>query len=113
MIYDGVGKTTFEKGIGCLGRRGIMALYGAASGVPDPISPTAFAAGSLYLTRPGLGDYTVDRQELSKRAGDVLSWVESGELKLHIGHEFPLSEAPEAHRQLEGRATAGKVLLLP
>ena len=113
VIYDGVGKTTFEKGISCLGRRGVMALYGAASGAPDPISPTAFAAGSLYLTRPGLGDYTVDREELSQRAGDVLGWVASGELKLRIGHEFPLSEAPEAHRQLEGRATTGKVLLIP
>jgi NADPH2:quinone reductase len=113
VIYDGVGKTTFEKGISCLSRRGVMALYGAASGAPDPITPSAFAAGSLYLTRPGLGDYTVDREELSQRAGDVLGWVASGELKLRIGHEFPLSDAPEAHRQLEGRATTGKVLLIP
>lgn len=113
VIYDGVGKTTFDKGISCLGRRGIMVLYGAASGAPDPISPSVLAAGSLYLTRPGLGDYTVDRPELSQRAGDVLGWVASGELKLRIGHEFSLSDAPEAHRQLEGRATTGKVLLIP
>ena len=113
VIYDGVGKTTFEKGIGCLGRRGVMALYGAASGAPDPITPAAFAAGSLYLTRPGLGDYTVDREELAQRAGDVLGWVASGELKLRIGHEYSLSDAPEAHRQLESRATTGKVLLIP
>jgi len=113
VIYDGVGKTTFEKGISCLGRRGVMALYGAASGAPDPITPAAFAAGSLYLTRPGLGDYTVDREELAQRAGDVLGWVASGELKLRIGHEFSLSDAPEAHRQLESRATTGKVLLIP
>jgi NADPH2:quinone reductase len=113
VIYDGVGKTTFEKGISCLGRRGVMALYGAASGAPGPITPAAFAAGSLYLTRPGLGDYTVDREELSQRAGDVLGWVASGELKLRIGHEFSLSDAPEAHRQLESRATTGKVLLIP
>jgi NADPH2:quinone reductase len=113
VIYDGVGKTTFEKGISCLRRRGVMALYGAASGAPDPITPAAFAAGSLYLTRPGLGDYTVDREELAQRAGDVLGWVASGELKLRIGHEFSLSDAPEAHRQLESRATTGKVLLIP
>ena len=72
-----------------------------------------FSAGSLYLTRPGLGDYTVDRAELEQRAGDVLGWVADGSLKLHIGKELPLSEAPEAHRLLEGRATTGKVLLIP
>ena len=113
VVYDGVGKTTFQQSVSCLGRRGVMALYGAASGNPDPIDPRLFAAGSLYLTRPGLGDYTVDRAELDSRAGDVLGWVASGQLKLRIGHEFALSDAPEAHRQLESRATTGKVLLIP
>ena len=113
VVYDGVGKTTFQQSVSCLGRRGVMALYGAASGNPDPIDPRLFAAGSLYLTRPGLGDYTVDRAELESRAGDVLGWVASGQLKLRIGHEFALSDAPEAHRQLESRATTGKVLLIP
>ena len=113
VVYDGVGKTTFHQSVSCLGRRGVMALYGAASGNPDPIDPRLFAAGSLYLTRPGLGDYTVDRAELESRAGDVLGWVASGQLKLRIGHEFALSDAPEAHRQLESRATTGKVLLIP
>ena len=113
VVYDGVGKTTFQQSVSCLGRRGVMALYGAASGNPDAIDPRLFAPGSLYLTRPGLGDYTVDREELEMRAGDVLGWVASGQLKLRIGHEFTLSDAPEAHRQLESRATTGKVLLIP
>lgn len=112
-VYDGVGKTTFQQSVSCLGRRGVMALYGAASGNPDPVDPRMFAAGSLYLTRPGLGDYTVDRAELEQRAGEVLGWVADGRLKLHIGHELPLSEAAEAHRLLESRATVGKLLLIP
>ena len=111
-VYDGVGKTTFQQSVSCLGRRGVMALYGAASGNPDPVDPRILSAGSLYLTRPGLGDYTVDRAELEQRAGDVLGWVASGELKLHIGQELPLAEAAEAHRRLESRATTGKLLLL-
>ena len=112
VVYDGVGKTTFQQSVSCLGRRGVMALYGAASGNPDPVDPRILSAGSLYLTRPGLGDYTVNRAELEQRAGDVLGWVASGELKLHIGQELPLSEAAEAHRLLESRATTGKLLLL-
>lgn len=112
-VYDGVGKTTFQQSVSCLGRRGVMALYGAASGNPDPVDPRILSAGSLYLTRPGLGDYTVNRAELEQRAGDVLGWVASGELQLHIGQELPLAEAAEAHRRLESRATTGKLLLLP
>jgi NADPH2:quinone reductase len=113
VVYDAVGKTTFEKSISCLGRRGHMVLYGQASGAPGPISPAVLGAGSLYLTRPGLGDYVVTRGELEQRAGDVLGWVKSGELKLRVEHVFPLSEAAEAHRQLESRATTGKLLLIP
>ncbi len=90
-----------------------MVLYGQASGAVPPIDPRALGNGSLFLTRPGLGDYTVTREELEKRAGDVLGWVSSGELKLRVDHVFPLSEAPEAHRQMEGRATTGKILLIP
>lgn len=112
-VYDGVGKTTFHQSVSCLGRRGVMALYGAASGNPDPVDPRLFAAGSLYLTRPGLGDYTADRAELERRAGDVLGWVADGRLRLHISHELALRDAPEAHRLLEGRATTGKLLLIP
>ena len=112
-VYDGVGKTTFDQSIASLGRRGHMVLYGAASGAPDPVSPGILSAGSLSMTRPGLGDYTVNRAELEQRAGDVLGWVSSGELKLRIGGEFALADASEAHRQLEGRSTTGKLLLIP
>ena len=77
------------------------------------MDPRTLGSGSLFLTRPGLGDYTTTREELEMRSGDVLGWVKSGELKLRIEHVFPLAEAAEAHRQLEGRATTGKVLLIP
>jgi len=88
-------------------------LYGAASGPPADINPGILGRGSLSLTRPGLGDYTTTRDELEKRSGDVLGWVKSGELKLRVEHVFQLSDAAEAHRQLEGRATTGKLLLIP
>ena len=113
VVYDSVGKTTFDQSISCLGRRGHLVLYGAASGPPADINPGILGRGSLSLTRPGLGDYTVTREELEKRSGDVLGWVQSGELKLRVEHIFPLSDAAEAHRQLEGRATTGKLLLIP
>ena len=113
VVYDAVGKTTFDGSISCLGRRGHMVLYGQASGAPDPLDVRKLGNGSLYLTRPGLGDYTVTREELEQRAGDVLGWVQSGDLKLRVEHIFPLSDAAEAHRQLESRATTGKLLLIP
>ena len=113
VVYDAVGKTTFDQSISCLGRRGHMVLYGQASGAPPPMDPRVLGAGSLYLTRPGLVDYTVTREDLEQRAGDILKWVKSGELKLRVEHVFPLSEAAEAHRQLESRATTGKLLLIP
>ena len=113
VVYDGVGKSTFNQSINSLGRRGHMVLYGAASGAPEPVSPTILSNGSLSMTRPGLGDYTVNRSELEKRAGDVLNWVSTGELNLRIGAEFSLEDAPEAHRQLENRSTTGKLLLIP
>ena len=112
-VYDSVGKTTFDKSLNCLARRGCLALYGQASGPVPPVSPTALSRGSVFLTRPALGDYTADRQALLWRAGEVLDWVASGKLKLRIGGTFPLAEAPEAHRQLEGRHTTGKLLLIP
>jgi NADPH:quinone reductase len=112
-VYDAVGKTTFDKSVSCLARRGYMVLYGQASGPVPPMDPRVLGNGSLFLTRPGLGDYTATREELEQRAGDVLGWVKSGELKLRVEHVFPLSEAAEAHRQLESRATTGKVLLVP
>ena len=114
VVYDAVGKTTFDKSIACLAPLGMMALYGQASGPVPPVDFNSFGSGrSLFITRPGLASYTATRESLLWRANDVLGWVASGELKLHIGHTFPLSEASEAHRLLEGRATTGKVLLMP
>jgi len=113
VVYDAVGKTTFDKSVSSLARRGYMVLYGQASGPVPPIDARILGNGSKFLTRPGLGDYTATRAELEKRAGDVLRWVKSGELKLRVEYVFPLSEAPEAHRQLESRATTGKLLLIP
>jgi len=113
VVYDAVGQTTFEGSINSLARRGYMVLYGQASGPVPPVDPRVLGNGSKFLTRPGLGDYTVTRQELEQRAGDVLGWVKSGELKLRIEHVMALSEASEAHRQLESRLTTGKVVLIP
>ena len=113
IIYDAVGLTTFAKGLNCLGRRGYMVLYGQASGPVPPIDSGALRNGSLFLTRPSLGDYTATREDLLQRANEVLDWVATGQLKLYIGLTLPLSEAQEAHRQLEGRLTTGKILLTP
>ena len=88
-------------------------FYGQASGPVGPIDSGVLRNGSLFLTRPGLGDYTATRDELLLRADECLGWVQSGELKLHVGLELPLSDAAEAHRQLEGRMTTGKILLTP
>ena len=113
VVYDAVGQTTFDQSISCLARRGYMVLYGQASGAPPPVDPRRLGPGSLYLTRPGLADYMADRKELEKRSTDVLDWVQSGGLKLRVEHVFSLADAAEAHRQLEGRATTGKLLLIP
>ena len=112
-VYDSVGKTTFDQSMACLAPRGYLVLYGQASGPVPAMDPRVLGNGSLFLTRPGLGDYTATREELEQRAGDVLGWVQSGQLKLRVEHVFPLADASEAHRQLEGRATTGKVLLVP
>ena len=113
IIYDAVGQTTFDKGLRCLGRRGYMALYGQASGPVSAIDARALSSNSIFVTRPSLADYTATRDELLQRANEVLGWVATGQLKLHIGLTLPLSEAQEAHRQLEGRLTTGKILLTP
>ncbi|MBI4199143.1 MAG: quinone oxidoreductase [Chloroflexi bacterium] len=113
VAYDAVGKTTFDKSVACLMHRGYMVLYGQASGPVPPVPLPVLNKASLFLTRPILGDYTATRDELLHRAGDVLGWVRSGKLKLHIHARFPLKEASEAHRQLEGRLTTGKLLLVP
>jgi NADPH:quinone reductase len=114
VIYDSVGRATFDKGLNCLARRGMMVLYGQSSGSVPPFDPQILnRKGSLFLTRPTLAHYIADRADLLARAGEVLEWVASGALKLRVGHEYPLAEAAEAHRQLEARRTTGKLLLLP
>jgi NADPH2:quinone reductase len=114
VVYDSVGRTTFEKGLNCLARRGLMVLFGQSSGPVGPFDPQVLnQKGSLFLTRPTLAHYIAARAELEARAADVLRWIARGTLKLHLAHEFPLAQAAEAHRQLEGRKTTGKVLLLP
>jgi len=114
VVYDSVGRDTFEKGFNCLAMRGYMVLYGASSGPVGAFDPQVLnAKGSLFLTRPSLFHYTVSREDLVRRAGDVLGWIQKGELTLRIGATFPLAEAAQAHRDLEGRRTTGKVLLLP
>jgi NADPH:quinone reductase len=114
VVYDGVGQATFEKSLDSLARRGTMALFGQASGPVPPFDPAILnAKGSLYLTRPSLFHYIAAREELAARAADVLGWIRDGRLKLRVEHEFPLREAAEAHRALEGRRTTGKVLLRP
>lgn len=114
VVYDSVGKTTFEKSLNVLAPRGYLVLFGQSGGPVFPVDPAILGVkGSLFLTRTTLGHYTATREELLQRAGDVLGWVASGQLKLRIEQTFPLGEAAEAHRRLEGRQTTGKVLLLP
>ena len=113
VVYDAVGLTTFNKSIACLAPRGYMVLYGQASGPVPPVPVSMLNNGSLFLTRPGLGDHTATREELLQQAGNVLEDVRSGRLKLHMHGKFALKDAAEAHRQLEGRLTTGKLLLIP
>jgi NADPH2:quinone reductase len=114
VVYDGVGRTTFDKSLACLVPRGLMALFGQSSGAVPPIDPGRLAAhGSLFLTRPTLFHYIATRDELTARAGDLFGWLAAGKLQLRIGAELPLRDAAEAHRALEGRQTTGKVLLIP
>lgn len=114
VIYDAVGKTTFAKGLNLLRPRGMMALYGAASGPVPPLELRELSnRGSLYLTRPVLSHYTLTREELEWRASDVLNWVDSGRINVRIGGSWPLAEAAAAQAALESRATTGKLLLLP
>lgn len=114
VVYDSVGKTTFLKGLNCLARRGMMVLCGQSSGPVDPVDPQLLnQKGSLFLTRPSLFHYIATRDELVARAGEVLGWVVEGKLAVRIDREYALSEAAAAHRALESRQTAGKVLLIP
>lgn len=113
-VYDGVGRATFDAGLDSLRPRGMLVLYGAASGAVPPLDPQVLnAKGSLYLTRPSLAHYVATRDELLSRAGDVLGWVASGELSVRIGARYPLADAGRAHDDLQARRTTGKSLLLP
>jgi len=114
VVYDGVGRDTFLKGLNCLQTRGTMVLYGQASGPVDPLDPQMLRSkGSLFLTRPTLSDYVADTEELELRAGDLFDWLRGGELEVRIDRTFPLAQAAEAHRYMEARKTMGKVLLIP
>jgi NADPH2:quinone reductase len=114
VVYDAVGKTTFDKGFDCLVPRGMMVLYGQASGPTGPFDlQTLNGKGSLFVTRPSLNHHIASREELVQRAGELATWIKDGKLKLRMEFEFPLKDAAEAHRALEGRKTTGKVLIVP
>jgi NADPH2:quinone reductase len=114
VVYDSVGKTTFDGSLTCLRPRGTLVLYGGASGAVPPFDLIQLSTrGSLYITRPTLKDYTATRDELVRRAGDVLRWIAEGTLKLRLEHNYPLADAAQAHLDLEGRKTTGKLLLIP
>ena len=114
VVYDGVGRETFLRGLDLLRPRGTMVTFGNASGAPEPVAPLLLTQkGSLFLTRPSLGHYVATTQELRYRAGEVLGLVAAGELDVRVGLRLPLERAREAHEALEGRRTTGKVLLEP
>ncbi len=114
VVYDGVGKTTFDKSLNCLRRRGLMVLFGQSSGPVPPFDLNQLnPKGSLFVTRPSLVHYIAEQSELLERSAEVLGWVHVGKVKVRIGAEFPLAKAADAHRALEGRKTTGKVLLVP
>jgi NADPH:quinone reductase len=114
VVYDGVGKSTFEKGLNVLRPRGYMVLFGGASGAVSPFDPIALSQkGSLFVTRPSLVHYIATRQELEHRSSDVFNMIVAGKLKLRVGHVYKLEEVQQAHRDLEGRKTTGKILLVP
>jgi NADPH:quinone reductase len=114
VVYDAVGKDTFDKGFDCLSPRGMMVLYGQSSGPVGPFDLQILnAKGSVFVTRPSLNSHIATREELLQRASDLTGWIRDGKLKLRMEFEFPLKDAPEAHRALEGRRTTGKVLLIP
>ncbi|GAA4868981.1 quinone oxidoreductase [Saccharopolyspora cebuensis] len=114
VVYDGVGASTFDASLASLRPRGLLALYGAASGPVPPVDPQRLnSAGSVFLTRPSLAHHILTREELEWRAGQVFEWIGTGVLDIRVGATYPLAEARRAHEDLEGRRTTGKVLLLP
>jgi NADPH2:quinone reductase len=114
VVYDGVGQATWEGSLSSLRVRGMLVLYGQSSGPVPPFNPQVLnQKGGLFLTRPSLWHYTQTRQELEWRASEIMNWAAEGKLRVRIGAEFPLEQAAEAHRKLQGRETTGKVLLIP
>ena len=114
VVYDGVGKSTFEASLASLRPRGTLALFGASSGPVPPVDPQRLnSSGSLFLTRPSLGHHLLTREELEWRAGDVFNWISTGTIHIRIGGTYPLDEARKAHEDLEGRRTTGKLLIRP
>ena len=114
VVYDGIGRSTFGESLKALRPRGTAVLYGAASGPPPPLDLGVLApAGSLFVTRPTLTHYTLTREELLERAGDVFGWIEAGKLEVRIGETYPLAEARRAQEDLQARRTTGKLILLP
>jgi NADPH2:quinone reductase len=114
VVYDSVGKTTFDKSLNCLAPRGMLVLFGASSGPVPPFDPHHLSQkGSLFLTRPTLVNYIATRPELEQRSSDLFGWIAAGKLRLRMEFEFPLKDAAKAHNALEGRKTTGKVLLIP
>jgi NADPH2:quinone reductase len=113
VVYDAVARTTFDQSLNCLAARGVLALFGQSSGPVPPFDLSRLAKAAAFVTRPGLGHYTATREELLGRAAEVFGWVAAGTLRLRIDRRLPLAEARAAHLALEGRQTAGKVMLLP
>jgi NADPH2:quinone reductase len=113
VVYDSVGKTTFDQSLNCVGLRGCLALFGQSSGTVPPVDPSRLAKNGIYLTRPSLAHYMTTREELLWRARDIFEWIGSRKLRVRIDREIPLKDAGEAHRLLEGRKTTGKLLLVP
>ena len=114
VVYDSVGKTTFDGSLDCLVPRGMLVLFGQSSGPVPPFDPQVLnRKGSLFLTRPTIAHYVATREELTARASELLGWIEDGWLRVHIDRAFPLGEAAQAHAALESRQTAGKLLLVP
>ena len=114
VVYDSVGKDSFEKSLNCLRKRGYMVLFGQSSGSVSPIDPQILnAKGSLFLTRPTLGHYISDRAELTGRTNDLFQWIADGRLRVLVDKTFPLENVAEAHRYLEDRKSKGKILLIP
>jgi NADPH:quinone reductase len=112
-VYDSVGKTTFLKSLDCLRPRGYMVLFGGSSGPAPTVDPMILnMKGSLFLTRPTLGNYVSSREELLRRAGDIFAWAAKGELKVRAEHDYPLVDAAKAHADIEARKTTGKILLI-